>query len=84
MAARWVLDRPAVGAVIIGARNRDHLDACREIFALRLTDRDHDEIAAILARRRGPAGEVYGLERDRAGRHGAIMKYDLNGVAGTA
>ena len=26
----------------------------------------------------GPHGAVYGLERDRTGRHGRIMKYNLN------
>ena len=36
------------------------------------------EIEEILERRTGPAGEVYGLERDRHGKHGRIMKYDLN------
>ena len=78
VAARAVLDRPAVGAVIIGARNRDHLDASLQIAALRLSDRDREQIDAVLARRQGPAGDVYALERDRTGRHGAIMKYNLN------
>ena len=38
---------------------------------------DQEEIGAITARRLGPGGDVYALERDRAGRHGAIMKYNL-------
>jgi len=31
-----------------------------------------------VAEARSLAGDVYTLERDRSGRHGAIMKYNLN------
>ena len=31
-----------------------------------------------LALSAGPKGPVYGLEGDRTGRHGRIMKYNLN------
>ncbi len=78
VAARHVLDRPGVAAVIIGARGGDHLAATLAIGALRLTDRDRADIDAVLARRAPLAGDVYALERDRAGRHGAVMKYNLN------
>jgi aryl-alcohol dehydrogenase-like predicted oxidoreductase len=78
VAARYVLDRPQVGAVIVGARDREHLDATLEIGRLTLTDTDRDDIEAVLADRKGPNGEVYALERDRGGRHGAIMKYNLS------
>jgi aryl-alcohol dehydrogenase-like predicted oxidoreductase len=78
VASRWTLDQPGVGAVIVGARNRAHLPPTLRIGTLRLTATDNAEIAAILARRQGPAGEVFALERDRTGRHGAIMKYNLN------
>jgi aryl-alcohol dehydrogenase-like predicted oxidoreductase len=78
VASRWVLDQPGVAAVIVGARNREHLPATLAIGNLQLTDDDCAGIAAILARRKGPIGEVFELERDRAGRHGAIMKYNLN------
>ena len=78
VASRYVLDRPQVAAVIVGARNRAHLAANAQIWALQLTDQDRADIAAILRRRTGPAGDVYTLERDRTGRHGSIMKYNLN------
>jgi aryl-alcohol dehydrogenase-like predicted oxidoreductase len=78
VAARWILDQPFVAAVILGARGRAHLDRTLKIGALRLTDADRIEIAAVLAQRQGPSGDVYTLERDRSGRHGAIMKYNLN------
>ena len=50
----------------------------RGIAAIRLTPADHAEIAAITTRRLGPGGDVYELERDRGGRHGSIMKYNLS------
>ena len=78
VASRYVLDRPQVAAVIVGGRDRAHLAANRRIGGLRLTDRDRADITALLARRSGPSGDVFALERDRAGRHGSIMKYNLN------
>jgi hypothetical protein len=73
-----VLDRPQVSAVIVGARNSRHLAGNLAIMALRLTPSDHAEIGEVLVRGLRLAGDVFDLERDRTGRHGAIMKYDLN------
>ena len=81
VASRWTLDQPQVGAAIIGARTADHLDETRRIFDLKLDTEDHAAIDAVLARRQGPDGSVYGLERDRTGRHGKIMKYNLGGAS---
>jgi aryl-alcohol dehydrogenase-like predicted oxidoreductase len=78
VASRVMLDRPQVAAVIVGARNRSHLAANVAIAALKLTPQDHAEIDAVLSGRQGPDGDCFTLERDRAGRHGAIMKYNLN------
>jgi aryl-alcohol dehydrogenase-like predicted oxidoreductase len=81
VASRAVLDRQGVAAAIVGVRNRAHLASNLAISDLRLTDQDRAEIAAVLARRNGPLGDTFELERDRAGRHGAIMKYNLSRVA---
>jgi aryl-alcohol dehydrogenase-like predicted oxidoreductase len=78
VASRYILERPGVAAVIIGARSRRHLDATRALGGLRLSTEDTAEIEAVLGRARGPAGDVFALERDRSGRYGAIMRYDLN------
>jgi len=78
VASRYVLDQPAVAAVIVGARDQRHLGATLRIGSLSLTDEDRAEIGAVLARRTPLQGDVYTLERDRTGRHGAIMKYNLN------
>lgn len=78
IASRYMLDRPRVAAVIVGARNRLHLAANARITSLTLTGEDQAAIAAILAQRTGPDGDTFALERDRNGRHGSIMKYNLN------
>lgn len=78
VAGAAVLAKPGVAAVIVGATSRAHLSANAAVAAIRLTPADHDEIAAITTRRLGPGGDVYELERDRSGRHGSIMKYNLS------
>jgi aryl-alcohol dehydrogenase-like predicted oxidoreductase len=78
VATRWVLDQPQVAAAIIGARYARHLPQTLEVFDLTLDDADWAALDALLARSAGPNGPVYGLEGDRNGRHGRIMKYNLN------
>lgn len=76
VASAAILTRPQVGAVIVGARNRSHLARNLAISALQLTPQDQAEIAAIQGQ--CPEGDTYTLERDREGRHGRVMKYNLN------
>ena len=78
VASRWVLEQPRVAAVIVGARDTRHLDRCAEPFRFRLTDTDRRAIDAVRAEMTAPPGDVFDLERDRTGRHGRIMKYNLN------
>ncbi len=78
VATRWVLEQPQVAAAIVGARYAEHLPATLQVFSLALDDDDHARIAALLAECPGPQGDTYTLERDRGGRHGRIMKYNLN------
>ncbi len=78
VATRWVLDRPQVAAAIVGARYARHLPKTLQVFALQLDEEDRSAIEAVLATASSPAGPVFGLERDRQGRHGRIMKYNLN------
>ena len=81
VASAAMLDRPGVAAVIVGARNRAHLGSNLAISDLVLTTDDRAAIDSVLAEARPLAGDVYTLERDRTGRHGAIMKYNLNNDA---
>jgi aryl-alcohol dehydrogenase-like predicted oxidoreductase len=78
IASAAMLRRPGVSAVIVGARNRDHLASNLEIADIVLSDADLGEIETALAGARELEGDAYTLERDRAGRHGSIMKYNLN------
>jgi aryl-alcohol dehydrogenase-like predicted oxidoreductase len=78
IATRWVLDRPQVAAAIVGARYASHLPKKLEVFGVALDDEDRSAIQAILDRAPGPQGSVFALERDRTGKHGRIMKYNLN------
>jgi aryl-alcohol dehydrogenase-like predicted oxidoreductase len=78
VASRAILDRDQVAAVIVGATNTAHLAAHAKLGRLRLDGEDLARIAAVTGQRRGPAGDVYDLERDRTGPHGRIMKYELN------
>ena len=78
VASRAVLDRQGVAAVIVGGRNRSHVAMNARIGSLRLTAEDKSALESVLDQRSGPTGDAYTLERDRSGRHGAIMKYNLN------
>ena len=78
VALRYVLDQPGVAATIVGfsavARMRDN----RRALDLELTPDDHVRIRAHTDAAPGPRGDIFGLERDRDGPHGRIMRYDLN------
>ncbi len=78
VAARWVLDRNQVAAVMIGVGSRDHRDDHRSVFDIRLDAEDHDRIDEILARAKGPAGDPFELERKPESPHSQIMWTDLN------
>ena len=78
VATRWVLDQPGVAAAIVGARYANHLPATLAVFALKLDAQDHALLAPLLAAHPGLEGDTYSLERDKTGRHGRIMKYNLN------
>jgi aryl-alcohol dehydrogenase-like predicted oxidoreductase len=77
-ASAAMLAQPGVTAVIVGARNRDHLAANLKTAEIVPTDADRALISAVTARAQAIPGDVYTLERDTTGRHGAIMKYNLN------
>jgi len=78
IASAAMLARPSVAAVIVGARNRAHLAANLAISDVQLSAEDEAQIAALLGEAHPLDGDVYTLERDREGRHGSIMKYNLN------
>lgn len=78
VASRYILQKAQVGGLIIGARNRKHLKKIPQISQFQLDAEDLSAIKTIVDQSEGPAGPVYDLERDKTGKHGIIMKYNLN------
>ena len=78
VATRWVLDKPGVAGVIVGAPSSRHLESNLRTFALVLDDEDRRVLDEVVAAAAGPSGDVYDLERVKDGSHAAIMKYNLN------
>jgi aryl-alcohol dehydrogenase-like predicted oxidoreductase len=78
VALRYVLNRPAVAAVVVGFSAPERMRANLRAVDLELTDEDTARIRNHVRTAPGPHGEVYGLERNRHGPHGRIMRYDLN------
>lgn len=78
VACKYILQKRMVGGVIVGARNRNHLASLQKLDIFTLDSNDLNKIEAIVAQSKGPNGPFYELERDKTGKHGAIMKYNLN------
>ncbi|MCX6093745.1 MAG: aldo/keto reductase, partial [Candidatus Bipolaricaulota bacterium] len=77
VASRYVLEKPAVAAVIVGARNDRHVSDIAGLCSFHLDAADVALLDDVLRRAHGPKGAVYGLERIRDGVHGAVMRYNL-------
>ena len=78
IASAAMLSRTAVAAVIVGARNRTHLASNLAISSVSLTAAGSRRDRCRAGEANELDGDVYTLERDRYGRHGQIMKYNLN------
>ena len=78
IACKYILQKPMVGGVIVGARNRNHLESLNKLDNFTLSTNDLNQIESIISKSKGPNGPFYELERDKNGKHGAIMKYNLN------
>lgn len=78
VACRYMLQNPLVAGIIVGARNTKHLAKIQLLNTFELDAQDMSVIQAIQSNAQGPLGPVFGLERDKNGQHGAIMKYNLN------
>lgn len=78
VATRYVLDRPGVAGAIVGATSTKHLAGNLRVNSMRLSDAERARLDAVLAKRSGPPGDCYDIERDKTGRHGRIMRYNQN------
>lgn len=81
LAIRATLERPAVAAAIVGSRGPAHLSSNLRTFSIHLSDEDRAQLDELFASPHGPQGDVYSLEREKGGRHAAIMRYGLNASA---
>ena len=63
IAQRYVLDTPAVASVLIGVRNQNHIAENLRTHSFELTSAERDAITAVVAKRKGPKGDVWDLER---------------------
>ncbi len=77
VASRYVLERSAVAAVIVGGRQASQLQKNQEILEFALDEEDYAKLNRVLEIFIPVPGEVYELERQRTGKHGAIMRYKL-------
>lgn len=78
IACKYVLQKSMVASVIVGARNNKHLSGLKKLNSFSLDKDDLNHIAKIINLSKGPNGPFYELERDKTGKHGSIMKYNLN------
>ena len=78
VAANYVLQQDHVAAIIVGARNSSHLKKLTGISEFKLDKEDLDRIQSHILKANGPKGAFYALERNKTGKHGSIMKYNLN------
>jgi len=63
VAAKWVLDRPGVAGVILGARNASHAADAPVLANLQLDEADKAAISEVLAAGKKPKGDCYQWER---------------------
>ncbi len=78
IAIAYPLSDPAVAAVIVGASHARHRASTRRALELEFSEATWNELRPILDAAPGPAGQVYGLEREPGGPHMAILRMNLN------
>ncbi|RPE66630.1 aryl-alcohol dehydrogenase-like predicted oxidoreductase [Pacificibacter maritimus] len=78
VAMRAMLAEPQVAGIIVGVRHGGHLGKHAALFDLQLDSDDMAQIQAAIDGNSIVDGDCYDVERDRNGRHGRIMKYNLS------
>lgn len=59
IAQRYVLDTKSVASVLIGVRNQNHIAENIRSHSFQLNADERDAINAVIAKRKGPAGDVW-------------------------
>ena len=78
VAVAWVLDRPGLGAVIVGAPDARHLGDSLRSLSFALSEEDRELLSPFEGV--GPPGDVFEAERRPDSPHAAIMRYNLGRV----
>ncbi len=63
IAQRYILDTKAVASVLIGVRNRNHIENNVRTHSFELSSAERDAISQVIAKRKGPKGDVWDMER---------------------
>lgn len=63
VASRWVLQREGVGAIIVGARNANHVKEHGRLFQFTLDSQDLSQIQDVVESGNKPSSDVYTFER---------------------
>ena len=63
IAQRYVLQTPAVASILIGVRNQEHLAENVRTHSFTLKQDEIDEIDKVVAKRIGPRGDCWDIER---------------------
>ena len=78
VASAYCLSKEAVRTCIVGVRHTGHLEEHLKLRDMNLSEADLTKLESVRASFNAIPGAVYELERDKTGRHGRIMKYNLN------
>lgn len=78
IAAAYVLQTPGISSIILGPRNAKHLKELDKLGKLELSDEDYRILRDLESKISTNKSDVYSYERQLDGRHGQIMKYNLN------
>ena len=81
ISSAYILQKQAVGAVIIGTRSSRHIEGNAKTLHIELEPEDAERIDAFLSRHPGPKGEPFDLERVENGPHIKVMLRNLNQVS---
>lgn len=63
VAQRFILQTPSVASVLIGVRNRDHVVENTYTHSFSLKPEEIEAIEQVVAKRKGPQGDVWEIER---------------------
>ncbi len=78
ISSAYILQKEAVGAVIIGTRSSRHINGNSKTLKVKLDQEDLSTIDDFLAGHPGPKGEPFELERAEGGPHIKVMLRNLN------